>query len=535
MLIRIKNINVVFDDDTALTIIAARALKLQTCLISHVTVIRKAVDARRYNNAPIYYVYTLDITINSKLSSNILRSLAKKKNIEIIKDSIKPITDIPAVKTPVRPVIAGFGPAGIFCALTLCRYGYKPIILERGNDVDTRHQDVKNFWQTGQLNPASNVQFGEGGAGTFSDGKLTTRVHDPKMQEILTDFVKAGAPAEIKYLHKPHIGTDILHTVVKNLRKKILAAGGEIHFASQLTDITIENNSIKNITLADHTIIDCQALFLAIGHSARDTYEMLYKKNIQMQAKPFAIGVRIEHPQNLIDSTQYGVDAGNPLLPTADYNLTFQDRQHNLSCYSFCMCPGGKVVAAASEENQITTNGMSYYKRNSGIANSALLTPVGPAEFGSNVLDGIKFQRHYEHLAFKLAGSNYFAPVQTVGDYLSHQSGNDNFLTAPTYAPGIKPVDLHDCLPASAAIALEAALSHFDKKLPGFAHKNAVMTGLEMRSSAPCRILRDKETFMSLNTSGLYPVGEGAGYAGGIMSAAVDGVNAALSYIFSNK
>lgn len=536
-MIRIKNLNIAFDADYSLEDAAAKRLKISPEHISKITIVHKALDARRYKNAPIYNVFTLDVVFTDDIKEiNLLQHFRRDKNIEEAHDVHWEMPkQTSARRSGSQPIIAGFGPAGMFCALTLCRCGYQPIILERGHDIDARHSDVETFWKSGILDAISNVQFGEGGAGTFSDGKLTTRIHDSKISQVLDDFIEAGAPAEIRYLHKPHIGTDILRTVVKNIRQKIISLGGRIYFSSQMTDLQLTGSSLKTVTVNNKDQFPCSTLFLGIGHSARDTYEMLYKKGVEMQAKPFAVGVRIEHPQALINEAQYGQDADDPRLPTADYMLTFQNRDKGLSCYSFCMCPGGKVVAAASEKDRLTTNGMSCYARDSGIANSALLSPVTPADFGDGVLAGIEFQRRYENLAFINGGKNYFAPVQTVGDFLTHTHGSDNFLVSPTYQPGIALADLHDCLPDRIALSLEMALPQFDRKIHGFADKNAVMTGLEMRSSAPCRILRSRETFVSLNVNGLYPIGEGAGYAGGIISSAVDGINAALSYVNNNQ
>ena len=528
-MIRIKNLNVVFNDKTPLETLVANRLKLPLQQIAEVVIVRKGIDARRYHGAPIHFVYILDVKVNTS-ETKVMAKLRRDKNVEIVKQAkTMPLKPIKA-KSP-RPVIVGFGPAGMFAGLTLAKMGYAPLILERGADVDTRHKDIEKFWQGKGLNLKSNVQFGEGGAGTFSDGKLTTRINDEKIGQILADFVEAGAPEEIKYLHKPHIGTDILRKVVKNIRKKIISLGGQVRFNSQVTDIIIKNNTVTGIEINSEEKIDCTSIFLGIGHSARDTYEMLYNKNLTMEAKPFAIGVRIEHPQSLIDQAQYGIDAGSKLLPVADYAVTYNNKTTHRSAYSFCMCPGGLVVAAASEQGRVVTNGMSNYKRDTGIANSALLVNVTPDDFGHNVLDGITFQRHYEELAFKIAGENYHAPAQTVGDFLTGKTGSDKFLTEPTYRPGITLCDLHKCLPKYTCDTLAQALPHFDHKIHGFADPKALMTGVEMRSSAPCRILRNRQTYMSMNTQGLYPIDEGAGYAGGIMSAAVDGVNAAYAYL----
>lgn len=528
-MIRIKNFNVPFNDVSPIEVLVAKRLKLPSQAISEVVIVRKGIDARRYKGAPINFVYILDVKVNI-VEKKVIAKLKHDKNVEIVQQ--EKISSIQPVKiSKNRPIIVGFGPAGMFCALTLAKNGYNPIIFERGCNVDTRHRDIENFWQGGELKLNSNVQFGEGGAGTFSDGKLTTRINDSKISDVLNDFVEAGAPPEIKYLHKPHIGTDILRTVVKNIRKKIISLGGEIHFNSLVTDVIIKSDKIVGIEINHTDKYDCTEVFFGIGHSARDTYTMLFNKGLSMQAKPFAIGVRIEHPQSLIDEAQYGVDTGNPLLPVADYTLTYNNKQKGRSVYSFCMCPGGQVVAAASEKGRVVVNGMSNYKRNSGIANSALLVNVTPDDFGHNVLDGIAFQRQYEELAFIYGGKNYHAPVQTVGDFLQNKVGSDNFLVEPTYKPGITLCDLHDCLPVFTTEMLAEALPYFDKKIHGFANEKAVMTGVEMRSSAPCRILRNRDNYISINVAGFYPIGEGAGYAGGIMSAAVDGINAAYAYL----
>ena len=352
------------------------------------------------------------------------------------------------------------------------------------------------------------------------------------MSQVLEDFVTAGAPPEIKYLHKPHIGTDLLRQVVKNIRLEIIRLGGEIRFESRVTGVRMGvAGEIQAVEVNNQDSIPASTVFMGIGHSARDTYEMLWEKGVAMEAKAFAIGVRIEHPQEWIDMAQYGEDAGNPLLPVADYALTYNDRSTGRGAYSFCMCPGGQVVAAASENGGVVTNGMSNYHRDSGVANAAILVTVNTGDFADHVLGGIQFQRQWERLAYELAGKNYYAPVQTVGDFLTGQSGSRDFLTTPSYQPGVKTVDLHQCLPGFVTEMMEAALPFWERKIKGFADKGAVMTGVETRSSAPCRIIRDKGSYQSLSTPGLYPMGEGAGYAGGIMSAALDGMNSALAFL----
>ena len=343
-------------------------------------------------------------------------------------------------------------------------------------------------------------------------------------------MVAAGAPPEIKYLHKPHIGTDKLRQVVKNIRARIIEMGGEVEFEAKLTGLEAADGSLKGITINDNRKLSCQALFLAIGHSARDTYQFLHEARIAMEAKPFAVGVRIEHPQELIDQSQYGAAAGHPKLGAADYALVYQDRAAGRAAYSFCMCPGGLVVAAASEQGAVVTNGMSLFSRDSGIANSALAVTVNPADCGPGILAGIEFQRRYERLAFTLGGQNYAAPVQTVGDFLTGKSGSTNYLAKPSYHPGVTPARLEQCLPEFVTATLARALPDFGRKIRGFDHPGAVLTGVETRTSAPVRIVRGAD-FVSVNTGGLYPIGEGAGYAGGIMSAALDGMNAAIRFI----
>ncbi|AQR92973.1 D-amino acid dehydrogenase small subunit [Clostridium saccharoperbutylacetonicum] len=522
MAIRINNINLNLDDEfNVLEKKVCKKLKISKEDINKIEIIRKSIDARKKND--IKFTYSIDVICDNeaKIISKIHDKDVRLEKAEEI-DSIIPGTE----KMEHRPVVIGFGPAGIFAALTLARKGYKPIVYERGESVDKRTETVEKFWKSGELNLESNVQFGEGGAGTFSDGKLTTRIKDHRCTFVLDELINAGAPSEIKYESKAHVGTDLLKGVVKNIREEIKRLGGEVHFNSKLEKLSYENGELKKIIVSGKEI-PCEALVLAIGHSSRDTYEMLHKENVSMDAKAFAIGVRIEHPQELINISQYGENHKHPKLQAADYRLTYQSERLKRGIYSFCMCPGGVVVAAASEEGRLVSNGMSYHARDLENANSALVVTVSPEDFeGDSPLRGMEFQRHYEELAFKLGGGNYKAPVQLVGDFLKDRISTKLGEVTPSYTAGYEFKELKDCLPSYVIDALKEGIYNFDKKIKGYAREDAVLTGIETRTSAPVTLNRDSK-LESVNVSGLYPTGEGAGFAGGIISAAVDGIKVA--------
>ena len=525
--VRISNFRVSIDEREALETLVCVRLKIGRQQQQNLRIVRKALDARR--EGKICFVYTVETEIAGASSKWRERWLADR-NVSLVVPQVACEPVAGSQKLAERPVVIGFGPAGMFAALMLARYGYKPLVLERGPDVEERQLAVQKFWQQGILDEAANVQFGEGGAGTFSDGKLTTRVHDPLMNEVLAALVAAGAPPEIKYWYKPHVGTDRLREVVKNIRQQIRQLGGEVRFGQQVTDLRIESGVLTGLMVNGEQRIDCSVALLGIGHSARDTYQQLQRLGVAMEAKPFSIGVRIEHPQELIDRAQFGAATGHPALGAADYSLVFHDRQAGRTAYSFCMCPGGMVIGAASEAGSVVVNGMSHYNRASGAANSALAVNVTPDDFGAGVLAGVEFQRRYERKAFEIAGRSYFAPMQTVGGFLHGQAGVAAKLVQPSYGPGVKAVSLDECLPDFVSGTLRRALPDFGRKIRGFDHPGAVMTGVETRTSAPLRILRGDDR-ISLNVAGLYPMGEGAGYAGGIMSAAIDGVHAAYAVI----
>ncbi|HSW24056.1 MAG TPA: FAD-dependent oxidoreductase, partial [Burkholderiaceae bacterium] len=450
--------------------------------------------------------------------------------------------DFHAVQRP-RPVVIGFGPCGIFAALVLAQMGLKPIVLERGKAVRERTKDTWGLWRQGVLDPESNVQFGEGGAGTFSDGKLWSQISDPRhlTRKVLAEFVQAGAPEEILFVAKPHIGTFRLVGMVEKMRADIEALGGEIRFGQRVTDVLIEDEHLRGLTLASGETIRADHVVLAVGHSARDTFEMLHRRGVAMQAKPFSVGFRIEHPQSLIDRARFGASAGHPILGAADYKLVHH-AGNGRPVYSFCMCPGGTVVAATSEIGRVVTNGMSQYSRNERNANAGIVVGIEPRDYRLDrsaqgpvpPLDGIAFQRHWESRAYVLGGENYHAPGQLVGDFVAGRHGSacarEFGSVLPSYTPGVHLTDLAEpgrgSLPDAVLAAIREALPAFERQIPGFAMADAVLTGVETRTSSPLRLPRGKD-FQSVNVAGLYPAGEGAGYAGGIMSAAVDGIEVA--------
>ena len=521
-------------EETALRGKAAQALRIADTEITDLVIRKKSLDARK--NYDIHYIYTVEVS--TKADENLVLSNANNKEAAISERFVYEIPKIEKAEGGVRPVVVGFGPAGMFAAVVLAEAGLSPIVLERGADAKTRKGKVDAFWKKGELDTECNVQFGEGGAGTFSDGKLNTGTKDPRIQWVLEQFVKAGAPANIAYDSKPHIGTDILVEVVQKLRERVINAGGEVRFGHKLVSLTADAEDakrLKEITVkaADGTYtLPCEKLILAIGHSARDTFEMLFDQAIPMEPKPFSMGVRIEHSQKTIDDIQYSKSPD--ALPAADYKLACQ-LPNGGSAYTFCMCPGGYVVAASSEEGGVVTNGMSLSSREGKNANAALLATLHPEDFpDKSVLGGMHWQREIERAAFAAGGNNYKALVQLVGDFLAKKPSKGPRGLHPTYLPGVVWGDIRTVLPQKITDTIAAALPLLDRKLRGFASADAVLTAPETRSSSPVRILRD-EARESIGLAGLYPCGEGAGYAGGITSAAVDGIRCAEALLNGDK
>lgn len=540
-MIRISNIKLPLDhDDQALTQTVLSTLGITPEQLIGFNMFRRGYDARKKSN--IFLIYTLDVEVTPELEAELLEKFADDQQIKQTPDlNYHFVAKAPEALTE-RPIIVGFGPCGLLAGLTLAQMGYNPIILDRGKEVRERTKDTFGFWRQKKLNTESNVQFGEGGAGTFSDGKLYSQVKDPKQysRKVLTEFVASGAPDEIMYVSKPHIGTFKLVSMVEKMRAEIVRLGGEIRFSCRVDDIDLEKtedgNRITGLTLSTGEKLKSNHIALAIGHSARDTFEMLYNKGVYIEAKPFSVGFRIEHEQSTIDAARFGPNAGNEILGAADYKLVHHCK-NGRSVYSFCMCPGGTVVAATSEENQVVTNGMSQYSRNERNANSAVVVGIDPNDYPGGPLAGIEFQRELERNAYLLGGSDYDAPAQTVGDFLKGIDSSKKDLESlgsvkPSFKPGIKLTDLSKALPKFAVEAIREALPAFNRKIKGFAKEDALLTGVETRTSAPISIKRD-ESFQSINTQGLYPAGEGAGYAGGIMSAAIDGIKIAEAMALS--
>lgn len=515
-------------DEAALPNAILQTLGIDATQLRHYHVFRRGYDARRRDQILLIYTLDVDTTDNEAL----LKKHAGNPHVVVAPDTSYRFIGHAPKALEKRPVVIGFGPCGLFAALILAQMGFRPLVLERGQPVRQRTQDTWGLWRKRNLNPDSNVQFGEGGAGTFSDGKLYSQIKDPahRGRKVLTEFVAAGAPEEILYVSKPHIGTFKLVTMIENMRHTIESLGGEIRFGARVTDFDIDysesgQGQMRGVTLADGTHIETDHVVLAIGHSARDTFELLHEKNVYIEAKPFSIGFRIEHPQSLIDRCRFGKNAGHPILGAADYKLVHHCK-NGRSVYSFCMCPGGTVVAATSEPGRVVTNGMSQYSRNERNANAAIVVGISPEDFPGGPLAGIDFQRTLESRAFTLGGENYNAPAQRVGDFLAGRASTALGNVIPSYKPGVTLCDLASALPDYAIAAIREAIPAFDKKIRGFAMEDALLTGVETRTSSPVRIKRN-EDYQSMNVKGLFPAGEGAGYAGGILSAGVDGIEVA--------
>ena len=533
-MIRITELKLPLDhDEHALPALIAQTLGITPAELIRHTIYKRSYDARMKK---LLLVYICDVELAPTLEATLLKQFEAHPHIRPTPDQnyypVVQLNEAPALASNLRPVVIGFGPCGIFAALLLAQMGFKPIVLERGKKVRERTQDTWGLWRKGTLNPESNVQFGEGGAGTFSDGKLWSQIKDPRHlgRKVMMEFVKAGAPEEILLVSKPHIGTFKLVKVVEHMREQIIALGGEVRFEQRLSDVLIDNGHIRGLTvenLSDDTQYELRAdhVVLALGHSSRDTVAMLYTRGVYMEAKPFSIGFRIEHPQGVIDRARLGQHAGHPVLGAADYKLVHH-ATNGRSVYSFCMCPGGTVVAATSEPGRVVTNGMSQYSRNERNANAGIVVGISPADYPGNVLAGFEFQRALESHAYALGGKNYQAPGQLVGDFVAGKASTQLGSVEPSYKPGVLLGDLHSALPAYAIAAMREAIPVFGKKIRGFDMHDAVLTGVETRTSSPVKITRGDD-FQSLNIRGLYPAGEGASYAGGILSAGVDGIEVA--------
>jgi uncharacterized FAD-dependent dehydrogenase len=510
----------------ALRAAVVKRLRIRDADLLEVNLFKRSHDARR-KQAGILFVCIVDVKLADE--AGVLARFAKDRQVSVAPDTAyHPVARAPAALKE-RPIVVGFGPGGLFAALLLAQMGFKPIVLERGRDVRRRTQDTWGLWRKKILTPESNVQFGEGGAGLFSDGKLYSQIKDPKFygRKVMREFVKSGAPEEILFVSKPHIGTFRLTGIVERMRAQIESLGGEIRFESRVVDLHVENGRVEGVTLENGETLASRHVVLALGHSARDTFRMLEKRGVFVEAKPFAIGFRIEHPQSLIDRARFGRFAGHPGLGAADYKLVHH-ATNGRAVYSFCMCPGGTVVAATSEPGRVVTNGMSQYSRNERNANAGIVVGIEPAaDFPGGPLAGVVLQEALETKAFELGGRDYCAPGQLVGDFLKGVASTALGEVEPSYQPGVKLGDLAPSLPAYAIDAIREALPAFGRQIAGFDREDAILTGIESRTSSPVRITRDADTLQSLNTRGLYPCGEGAGYAGGILSAGVDGIKVA--------
>ncbi len=529
-MIRLTNIQLPLNhNEQALRQAVLKKLEISENELINFEVFRRGYDARKKNAILLIYTLDIDTTKNEFLLDKFIADQLVKKTPDM---RYQFVAEAPDALTE-RPVVIGFGPCGLLTGLVLAQMGFKPLILERGKEVRERTKDTFGFWRKKQLNTESNVQFGEGGAGTFSDGKLYSQVKDPKhySRKVLDEFVKAGAPDEILYVSKPHIGTFRLVTMVEKMRARIIELGGEIRFSQRVDDFDIENGQVTGLTLSSGEKIHSRHIAIAIGHSARDTFQVLHDKGVYIEAKPFSIGFRIEHRQSVIDQARFGNNAGNEILGAADYKLVHHCK-NGRSVYSFCMCPGGTVVAATSEEKRVVTNGMSQYSRNERNANSAVVVGIDPSDYPGEPLAGLDLQRQLESRAYVIGGENYNAPAQRVGDFLKGKPSTALGGVHPSYMPGITLTDLSSSLPDFCIEALREAIPAFNRKIKGFAAEDALLTGVETRTSAPINIKRN-DHFQSINTKGLFPGGEGAGYAGGIMSAAIDGIKIAEAMALS--